>query len=214
MKVTAKAKRQTRERILEVAAKLFQQNGFVETTTRDIATEAKIATGTLFNYFPSKEALAIAIVGECLREAHDEFRARLRGDEDLSERLFANVATSLRHLREHRAYVADLLEGSRDPSGDDTSVAEGGASVRQLHLETVREILSSNGEPQPRELSRLALHLYWTLFLGVVSFWAADQSPHQEDTLVLLDQSMTLYVNSLSMDSTTRQEGDHESQHQ
>ena len=214
MRVTAKAKRQTRDKILEVAANLFQQNGFAETTTRDIAARAKIATGTLFNYFATKEALALAIVGKCLEEAREEFRARLRGDEDLSERLFAHVAASLRYLRQHREYVADLLEGSLDPLGANSADAQGPDSVRRLHLETVREILVSNGAGRPDELSTLTLHLYWTLFLGVVSFWAADQSPHQEDTLVLLDQSMTLYVNSLSMDTTASSEGDHEQQTQ
>jgi AcrR family transcriptional regulator len=210
MRVTSKTKQRTRAKILQETAKLFQQKGFEETTTRDIAARAGIATGTLFNYFPTKEALALAIVGKRLEEAREEFRARLRGDEDLNERLFAHVATSLRHLREHRGYLGQLLERSRGPIAGDSADVNGAEAVRSSHLATVREILSSNGAREEEELSELTLHLYWTLFLGVVSFWAADRSPHQEDTLVLLDQSMTLYVNSLSMDSTAKAEGDHE----
>jgi AcrR family transcriptional regulator len=201
MRVTAKKKEQTRERILKVATNLFQQKGYEETTTRDIATQAHIAAGTMFNYFPTKDALALAIVGRCFEEARRDFRARRRGDEGISELLFAHVAASLRKLRPHRAYVASLLEGSLNPLGGDSAAVEGRESIRQPHLEAVSEILSSGGAAQPEDLTMLSLHLYWTLFLGVVSFWAADQSPHQEDTLVLLDQSMTLYVNSLSMDS-------------
>ena len=214
MRVTAKAKRQTREKILEVTANLFQQKGFEETTTRDIAAQANIATGTLFNYFPTREALALAIVGKCLEEARQEFLSRLRGDEGPSERLFAHVAASLRHLRQHRKYIAVLLEGSLNPTGGNSADAQGADSVRRLHLETVQEILSSNGAARLEELSTLTLHLYWTLFLGVVSFWAADQSPHQEDTLVLLDQSMTLFINSLSRGPTASAEGGHEQQTQ
>ena len=40
----------------------------------------------------------------------------------------------------------------------------------------------------------LTLQLYWTLYLGVFGYWAADSSPHQEDTLALLDQSLNLFV--------------------
>ena len=86
MRVTAKVKEQTRERILQSAHKLFQEQGFEETTTRDIAARAKIATGTLFNYFPTKEALALSIIGGCFEAAGQEFRERLRGDEALARR--------------------------------------------------------------------------------------------------------------------------------
>ena len=206
MRVTAKAKQETRERILKVAANLFQQKGFGQTTTRDIASGAKIAAGTLFNYFPTKEVLALAIVGKCLEAAREEFRGRLRGDEALDERLFAHVAASLRHLRPHREYVAGLLEGSLSPLGDSSADLQGADSVRRLHLDTVGEQLASNGATGENGVSPLTLHLYWTLFLGVVSYWAADQLPQQEDTLVLLDQSMALFVASMSANTTPNPE--------
>ena len=51
------------------------------------------------------------------------------------------------------------------------------------------------------------MHLYWTLYLGVLAFWAQDESPNQEDTLVLLDQSTRLYVASLSSNSAVPENG-------
>ena len=61
MRITAEAKTATRERIIKVAAKLFAKKGYDTTTTRDIASKAGIAAGTLFNYFGSKEE---AVAGE------------------------------------------------------------------------------------------------------------------------------------------------------
>lgn len=46
-----------RERILKAALKLFNQYGFDNTPTARITKEAGVATGTLFNYFKSKEEL-------------------------------------------------------------------------------------------------------------------------------------------------------------
>jgi len=43
--------------IMEAALKLFTEKGFHGTTTAQISKEACIATGTLFNYFPTKEDL-------------------------------------------------------------------------------------------------------------------------------------------------------------
>jgi hypothetical protein len=43
----------------------------------------------------------------------------------------------------------------------------------------------------------VTVQLYWTLYLGVLAYWAADESPGQEDSLTLLDQSLKLFVASL-----------------
>lgn len=50
-------KRKKRKKIIEVATKLFVERGFHGTPTSLIAKEAGIATGTLFNYFKTKDIL-------------------------------------------------------------------------------------------------------------------------------------------------------------
>jgi AcrR family transcriptional regulator len=46
-----------RAAIMEAALKLFTERGFHGTATAQISKEAGVATGTLFNYFPTKEDL-------------------------------------------------------------------------------------------------------------------------------------------------------------
>ena len=46
-----------RTAILDSALKLFTERGFHGTSTAQISKEAGVATGTLFNYFPTKEDL-------------------------------------------------------------------------------------------------------------------------------------------------------------
>jgi len=57
--------------IMEAALKLFTERGFHGTTTAQISKEACVATGTLFNYFPTKEdlinSLYIEVKGELSR---------------------------------------------------------------------------------------------------------------------------------------------------
>jgi hypothetical protein len=50
-------------------------------------------------------------------------------------------------------------------------------------------------------LPDLKLQLYWTLYLGVFAHWATDDSPHQEDSLAVLDQSLKLFVPLLNRTS-------------
>src|SRR5262249_11023274 len=80
MRITNEAKLATRRRILDAARELFARDGFDAAATRDLAREAGIAAGTLFNYFPTKEALALCLAAEALAEARDSYQHKRRGD--------------------------------------------------------------------------------------------------------------------------------------
>jgi AcrR family transcriptional regulator len=54
--------------LIEATIDLYSKEGFWNTTTAKIAKHAKVGTGTLFNYFPTKEALTDAVYLELKRE--------------------------------------------------------------------------------------------------------------------------------------------------
>ena len=196
MRITSEAKARTRNRIVDAARKLFSEKGFDQTTTRDIAAEAAIAAGTLFNYFPSKEALGMSLVSEALEGAEADFQSRRRGYEPLAESLFAYVMAGLHQLARYRQAVGPIVESGLSPFTE--SAAADGQRLRVAHLEMVAQLIAEDAQtPAP---SFVAMHLYWTLYLGVLAFWSNDDSPNQEDTLVVLDQSLRLFVASLTND--------------
>src|SRR3712207_2850430 len=50
-----------RNQILDAAATTFSKKGFHSTTVKDVALEAGIASGTIYNYFSNKTALLLGI---------------------------------------------------------------------------------------------------------------------------------------------------------
>lgn len=194
MRITAEAKVETRQRILQAATSLFLQDGWHGTTTRNIATTAGIATGTLFNYFPTKEAIAAALIAEALRRAVEEFTAIQLEETSLEARLFALIWSGLYNLREFRKFLGPACETIFSPLARPSAESPGDA-IRVDHLEMVDAVIAGYGFPGLRSV--VGVQLYWTLYLGVFAFWAADDSPGQEDTLALLDQSLRLFVSTL-----------------
>ena len=193
-RITEEAKFATRKRILDGACSLFRQQGFEQATTRDIAREANIATGTLFNYFPTKEDIVMALVMTAFDLAAADFAKQHRAEASLEEDLFLNVSTGLRRLKPHRKYVGPALETTLSPLAS-SAVSEQAEAIRLAHLETVQQVISARGMAPP--VWTVAMQLYWTLFTGVLAFWVNDSSPKQEDTLAMLDQSIAMYVSWL-----------------
>jgi AcrR family transcriptional regulator len=93
MRITAEEKTATRQRILDAALQAFRKQGFEATTTRDIATAAGIASGTLFNYFASKEAIVEDMAAQALAKARSRFD-HVAVDGALEEALFATSPRS------------------------------------------------------------------------------------------------------------------------
>ncbi|MGY8662754.1 TetR/AcrR family transcriptional regulator [Bradyrhizobium sp. UFLA05-109] len=64
----------TRERILEVAERLFRQIGYQKTTVGDIAKELRMSPANVYRFFESKKAIhqavARSLMGEVELEAH------------------------------------------------------------------------------------------------------------------------------------------------
>lgn len=93
---------ETRRSILEHARRLFEAQGYAETTVEQIAAAADVAPRTFFRYFPTKESLLFANFDEVRRDMLVELRARPHDEAPLQ-----SVVVALRSM-------AASLEARRD----------------------------------------------------------------------------------------------------
>lgn len=97
------------EAILEAAAAVFGRLGFLDARMVDIAKEAGVSVGTLYNYFVSKDAVIDALHNHEM----EELQAQLAQVSDTSEpcqRLRSLVETSFRFVQERGALVAMAMQ--------------------------------------------------------------------------------------------------------
>src|SRR5262249_22228438 len=138
VRVTAEVKQATEQAIRAAARRLFVDKGLEGTSTRDIAAAADIAVGTLFNYFSSKEALAVAIAAESLAAGRSQAHGRLAAENSrprgVAEDLFTLVACDIRALEPIRGFVAQVLEAGLSPFAAG-AVSDEAAGIRTDRLE-------------------------------------------------------------------------------
>ena len=82
LSVREQQKQDRRQRIFEAAMRLYKEQGFHETTVLDIAKHADVSRGTVFNYYPYKEAILVEYFAGTLQEL--ECEVAKRADENVS----------------------------------------------------------------------------------------------------------------------------------
>ena len=189
-------KETTKSRIVAAALALFQVKGFDATTTKAIARKARVAEGTVFNYFPTKEDIALHFMEQEVEHAMATVRADVRlRKAPIEEKLFALVQTQLEFLAPHErfigaAFVQALRPGSKlglfSPSAQELQCRYL-AFVQELVDEAIRRgELSAAGWWTP--------HVFWIYYLGILRYWLHDTSSCKQQTLAFLDRSLSIGV--------------------
>lgn len=98
----------TRRTIIDEARKAFLRDGFLKASMRDVAAATGTSLGNLYNYFPSKDALFLAVAEPLIHQMEELLAVyrQLDGRDLLEwnapERVQKTTELYLRMLREHR----------------------------------------------------------------------------------------------------------------
>ena len=104
--MTAEPVNTRREELLQIAAGLFAEKGFKNTTVRDIADAAGILSGSLYHHFDSKESMVDEILSTFQDELFGRYDAILLSDAAPRAKLEQAVQVSFEAIDRHRDEVA------------------------------------------------------------------------------------------------------------
>jgi len=187
-------KERTKERILEAALRLFREKGIERTTTKEISKRAGIAEGTLFNYFKTKEDLALYFFQKETENLIGWFRADTRLQKaPLAEQLFGIVHRQLEYLEPYEDFIGAVFCRALQPNSALSPLSFESQELRLKYLRFVREVLADaerRGEiPRVGVLGAYAVGLF---YLGMVTHWLQDTSRGKQKTLALLDRALSI----------------------
>ena len=187
-------KEKTKKAILDGALELFASKGFVRTTTKEISKRAGIAEGTLFNYFRTKEDLALYFIEEKVAdliswyENDDEIQEAL-----VTEKLFAIVHRYLESISPYEDFVEAVYLRALQPTSKLNPLSLDGQEVNLHYLKFIRGILSeaeAAGEIPP--FGDLGAYGFGLFQLAILTYWLRDDSENKEETLALLDRCLNI----------------------
>ena len=95
-----------RQELLAIAAGLFAEKGFKNTTVRDIADASGILSGSLYHHFDSKESMVDEILSSFQEELFAAYDAVLASDDDARTKIERAVRLSFEAIDQHRHEVA------------------------------------------------------------------------------------------------------------
>lgn len=180
----------TKKKILEAALRLFRKRGFERTTMRDVAKAAGVALGAAYYYFPSKDALVLAYYDTTTETHMLEARVGMEMADSLEGRLRVIFHTKLDGIARDRKLLSALFRSVGDPSSELSIFSAQAKRVRDESIAIFREALEKeNLPPELRETLALA---FWSLSMGLVLYFIHDESPKQEKTRQLIDDSVAL----------------------
>ncbi len=193
-------KEATKRKILDVSLALFQKVGFGRTTMRDIARKSGIALGTTYNYFPTKEHIALYFFERALEAVVERFRKEEPRGASLEEKLFLLLSLELEQIAPYEEFLNLIVTHAAAPTSRLHPWSVDSQRLKMRHLEFVAGLLEEardRGEIRTRGFDGMILSAFWVYHLGIMMFWLNDASRRKEDTYVLLDKSLRFIMNAL-----------------
>ncbi|MTD38779.1 TetR family transcriptional regulator [Erwinia sp. CPCC 100877] len=96
----------TRENIIKIATRLFMDNGYQGTSTRQIARLANVTQPNLYHHFKNKEEVYIGVIEVLLKDVNSEL-IRIVSDEKLNT--MAKLQKFAKCLKDNHPFDFDLM---------------------------------------------------------------------------------------------------------
>lgn len=172
-RIPSSQKKEVRRNILESAARHFAQHGLSGANINTISVDAGYARGTVYNYFPSKEALFAEVLRLGSDETIRQYRARgVQGD--TRAHLVAILEEDTALVREHEAFMRVLVQEFVNPQPKTRDAVLAAVAPLDDEVTAILERGQAAGEVRrTRTAAELAKVLLGQLTMAYVQNWSS-----------------------------------------
>jgi AcrR family transcriptional regulator len=185
-----------REELLQIAAGLFADKGFKNTTVRDIAEASGILSGSLYHHFDSKESMVDEILSTFQAELFGTYDRILASDDDARLKLEKAVRVSFEAIDQHRHEVA-IFQNEADYLGTFERfgyLAERNEQSRQVWMRLLTEGVESGALRSDLDVELVYRFIRDTVWVAVRWYRPGGALTHD----AVADQYLTILLDGIA----------------
>jgi len=153
-----------RQRVLQAALRLAAEGGYDAVQMRDVAVTAGVALGTIYRYFPSKDALLGAAMVEWMEDLERRLARRGPQGDSTADRVYdvlrRAVATMEREPQLSEAVITALVS-------DDRRASSAFAAVTDLLLRVLARAFPEDVAPETEAvISKVLGHVWFSCLVA------------------------------------------------
>jgi len=185
-----------RDELLEIAAELFAEKGFKNTTVRDIADAAGILSGSLYHHFDSKESMVDEILQTFQTELFAAYDEVIASDADARTKIERAVRLSFEAIDQHRYEVA-IFQNEADFLGSFERfgyLAERNAQSREVWMTLLKEGVKTGALRRDLNIELTYRFIRDTVWVAVRWYRPGGELSHTE----VADQYLTILLDGIA----------------
>lgn len=190
---------ETKNRIKAAAMDLFVERGFASTTMREIAARADMAVGATYYYFKSKEAIVMEFYIDSQDEVAQKIQDASQNMTGLKDRLYTALKTQFDYFGTYRKFFGVLSRIAAEPSHPLSPFSKETELIRNRSIQVFKAALDGSDVKVQEDLSPHLPHLLWLYHMGIIFFWLHDESPDQQKTKLLLEESLEIVTHLIRL---------------
>ena len=167
-----------RQSILDAAKDVFFKHGYAAATIPMVAAAAELAPGTLYLYFPSKDALYAELLAEGYETLHRRLAASVQPDAAPRRQAEALIDAFFQFARENPEYFDIVFfvlqrEGANREGRLDAAQIQRLKALERRSQAVAAQVLRRAGSGNARR-DQATLDALWSMLAGVIFYFSND----------------------------------------
>ena len=180
----------TKEKILTSGWNLFQKKGFEQTSMRDIAHTAQVATGAAYYYFNQKEDIVLELYTRIQNECEIQIEKIILKTKDFEKRFYDIVQLTLKQLQPYRKIVRVVAEKSMNMTHSISPFSTENKDIRNRAIKIMNKVIKSSNIKVHSSLLSILPTILWLYQMAIILLWIYDSSINQKKTQQILKMSL------------------------
>lgn len=153
-----------RQRVLVSALELAADGGYEAVQMRDVATRAGVALGTIYRYFPSKDALLAAAMVEWMEDLERRVSQRAPSGDTTTERVYDVLRRAIGTM-ERQPKLAEAVITAL--TSDDREAGSASAATTDVMLRVLLQAFPDDVDPQTEAaIAKVLGHVWFSCLIA------------------------------------------------